>query len=51
MFEVIYISLSCRQAAEFIDRLFWDLRKHEIYDIKIDKKHTVKIRQVHCFGG
>lgn len=36
MFEVIYISPSCKQAAEFIDRLFWNLRKHEVYDTKID---------------
>lgn len=35
MLEVIYISPSCRKSAEFIDRLFWDLRKHEVYDIKI----------------
>lgn len=27
MFEVIHISPSCKQAAEFIDRLFWDLKK------------------------
>lgn len=39
MFEAIYISPSCRQAAEFIDRLFCNLRKHEIYDIEIDPKN------------
>lgn len=36
MLEVIYISPSCKQAAEFIDRLMWDLRKHGIYDFEID---------------
>lgn len=39
MFEVIYISPSCRRAAEFIDRLMWKLREHEIYDIEIDPKN------------
>lgn len=36
MLEVIYITPSRKQAAEFIDRLFWNLRKHEVYDTKID---------------
>lgn len=39
MFEVIYIAPSCKQAAEFIDRLFWDLRKNEVYDTKIDPRN------------
>ena len=39
MFEVIYISSSCRQAADFIDRLMWKLREYEIYDVKIDSQH------------
>lgn len=34
MFEVIYISPSCKQAADFIDRLMWKLRESGIYDIK-----------------
>lgn len=39
MFEVIYISPSCKQAAEFIDRLMWELRKHDIYNAEIDREH------------
>lgn len=38
MFEVIYISPSCKQAEEFIDRLILDLRNHEIYDFEIDPR-------------
>lgn len=37
MFEVIYISPSCKQAIEFIERLILDLRKREICDIEIDR--------------
>lgn len=57
MFEVIYISPSCRQAAEFIDRLFWDLRKNEVYDTKIDpgklqlKSEKFIVSAVDIFGG
>lgn len=36
MFEVIYISPSCKQAAEFIDLLMRYLRKHGIYDFEVD---------------
>lgn len=39
MFEVICISPSCKQAAEFIDRLMWELRKHDIYNAEIDREH------------
>lgn len=39
MFEVIYISPSCRQAAEFIDRLMWELRKRDVYNAEIDRKN------------
>lgn len=39
MFEVIYISPSCKQAAEFIDRLMWELRKCDIYNAEIDKRY------------
>lgn len=39
MFEVIYISPSCNQAAEFIDRLMWELRKYDIYNAEIDREH------------
>lgn len=38
MFEVLYISPSCKQAAEFIDRLMWNLRKCGIYEIEIDRR-------------
>lgn len=38
MFEVIYISPSCKQAAEFIDRLMWELRKRDVYNIEIDRE-------------
>lgn len=38
MFEVLYISPSCKQAAGFIDRLMWDLRKCGIYEIEIDRR-------------
>lgn len=39
MFEVIYISSSCKQAAEFIDRLMWKLRECGIYDFQIDQRN------------
>lgn len=39
MFEVIYISPSCKQAAEFIDNLMWELRKHDIYNTEINREH------------
>lgn len=39
MFEAIYISPSCKQAAEFIDRLMWELRKHDIYNVEIDREN------------
>lgn len=38
MFEVLHISPSCKQAAEFIDRLFWDLKKNGIKNSEVDKK-------------
>lgn len=38
MFEVIYISPSCKQAAEFLDSLMWDFRKRDIYNAEIDRE-------------
>lgn len=35
MTEIIYISPTCKQASEFIDRLMWELRKRGIYDFEI----------------
>lgn len=32
MFEVIYISPSCKQAEDFIDNLMWKLRERGIYN-------------------
>lgn len=39
MFELIYISPSCKEAAAFIDSLMWELRKHDIYNIEIDREN------------
>lgn len=39
MFEIIYISPSCKQAVEFIDRLMWELRKRDIYNAEVDKRY------------
>lgn len=57
MFEVICISPSCKQAAEFIDHLMWDLRKRGIYDIEIDpqrmqlKTDKFIVSAIDIFGG
>lgn len=57
MFEVIYISPSYKQAGEFIDKLMWELRKHDIYDAEINRERlqikTDKfiVSTINIFGG
>lgn len=57
MFEIIYISPSCRQAVEFIDKLKWSLMDCDIYKFYIDRENiqlkTDKfiVSAVDIFGG
>lgn len=57
MFEVIYISPSCKQAANFIDDLAVKLKQHGIDDFDIDRKNIQLksdkfiVSAVDIFGG